>query len=76
MWGRSSRSSKDAARSASPATPVGDVIDRFVRDGRLHSMPAQGPKRRLVLEYVGEYWRAGGWVDVLDALPERVGGES
>ncbi|MDT7650001.1 MAG: hypothetical protein QOI36_1407 [Pseudonocardiales bacterium] len=115
---------KEAARSAAPVVPAEDlgyadpgveqVVARFVRDGRLLSFPAQGAKRRLVLEHVaqsfepgrryperevdaalrawteggaadhatlrrylvdhqllaresGEYWRAGGWVDVLDA---------
>jgi hypothetical protein len=114
---------KEAARAAAPAVPAEDLgyadpgveqmIGRFVRDGRLLSMPAQESKRRLVLEHVarsfepghryperevdavlrawteggstdhaalrrylvdhgllaregGEYWRAGGWVDVLD----------
>lgn len=102
----------DAVRSAAAPAPGGHVVDRFVRDGRLRSMPAPGSKRRLVLEHVvqvfepgrrfgerevdavlravtdggdvdhatlrrylvdhqllardaGEYWRAGGWVDVL-----------
>jgi hypothetical protein len=114
---------KDAARAAAPvqvaldlgyADPgVEQVVGRFVRDGRLLSMPAQEAKRRLVLEHVaqsfepgvryperevdavlrawtadtptdhatlrrylvdhqllaregGEYWRSGGWIDVLD----------
>jgi hypothetical protein len=105
---------KDAARAAAPAPPAGgDVVDRFVRDGRLLSFPAQESKRRQVLELVaqtfepgrryperevdavlrawteggeadhaalrrylvdhgllsrsgGEYWRSGGWVDVLN----------
>jgi hypothetical protein len=108
---------KEAARAASAAEPapddgVGEVVARFVRDGRLLSLPAQESKRRQVLEYVaqsfepgrryperevdvvlrawtdegdtdhvalrrylvdyqllsregGEYWRSGGWVDVL-----------
>ena len=107
---------KDAARAASPAEAapegVGEVVARFLRDGRLLSLPAQESKRRLVLEHVaqsfepgrryperevdavlrawteggaadhatlrrylvdhqllaregGEYWRSGGWVDVL-----------
>lgn len=110
---------KDAARAAAPADPRpdpdlpgGEVVARFVRDGRLLSLPAQESKRRLVLEHVarsfepgrryperevdavlrawtdggtadhaalrrylvdhqlmarggGEYWRAGGWIDVL-----------
>ena len=114
---------KEAARSAAPVVPVEDlgyadpgveqVVARFVRDGRLLSFPAQGAKRRMVLEHVaqsfepgvryperevdavlrawtdggaadhatlrrylvdhqllareaGEYWRSGGWIDVLD----------
>ncbi len=113
---------KLAARDAAPAVPAEDlgyadaeveqVVARFVRDGRLLSLPAQESKRRLVLEHVvqsfepgrryperevdavlgawtesggtdhatlrrylvdhqllaregGEYWRAGGWLDVL-----------
>jgi hypothetical protein len=107
---------KAAARAAAPPEPrpdgLGDVVARFVRDGRLVSLPAQESKRRLVLEHVaqsfepgrryperevdavlrawteggaadhaalrrylvehellaregGEYWRSGGWVDVL-----------
>ena len=112
---------KSAAREAAPAPPAEDlgyadaaveqVVGRFVRDGRLVSLPAPGVKRRLVLEHLvqafepgwryperevdgvlraladavdhatlrrylvdhgllsregGEYWRSGGWIDVLD----------
>jgi hypothetical protein len=114
---------KEAARAAAPTAPAEDLgyadpgveqlIGRFIRDGRLVSLPAQDSKRRLVLEHIarsfepgrryperevdavlrawteggatdhaalrrylvdhqllaregGEYWRAGGWVDVLD----------
>lgn len=112
---------KEAARAAAPAAPAEDlgyadaaveqVVARFVRDGRLVSLPAAGAKRRLVLEHLvqvfepgrryperqvdavlralaesvdhatlrrylvdhgllsregGEYWRSGGWIDVLD----------
>lgn len=104
---------KEAARAAAPPSEdSGDVVARFVRDGRLVSLPAQESKRRLVLEHIaqsfepgrhyperevdavlrawteggatdhaalrrylvdhqllaregGEYWRSGGWVDVL-----------
>lgn len=104
----------EAAMAAAPGEPAGDdVVDRFVRGGRLVGIPAQESKRRLVLERVaqsfepgrhfperevdavlrmwtdggpadhvtlrrylvdhgllsrgeGEYWRSGGWVDVLD----------
>ena len=104
---------KEAARAAAPPPEdSGDVVARFVRDGRLVSLPAQESKRRLVLEHIaqsfepgrhyperevdavlrawtdgggtdhaalrrylvdhqllaregGEYWRSGGWVDVL-----------
>lgn len=113
---------KEAAMAAAPAPASEDLgyadpgveqlIGRFVRDGRLLSFPAQGAKRRLVLEHVaqsfepgrryperevdavlrawtegggtdhaslrrylvdhqllaregGEYWRSGGWMDVL-----------
>jgi hypothetical protein len=113
---------KEAARAAAPAPEgTGDVIARFVRDGRLLSLPAQESKRRLVLEHVaqsfepgrryperevdavlrawteggatdhaalrrylvdhqllsregGEYWRSGGWVDVLTDPAVRVRG--
>ncbi len=113
---------KEAARAAAPASEgTGDVIARFVRDGRLLSLPAQESKRRLVLEHVaqtfepgrryperevdavlrawteggatdhaalrrylvdhqllsregGEYWRSGGWVDVLTDPAEHVRG--
>jgi hypothetical protein len=114
---------KEAAMASAPAASAEDlgyadpdveqVIGRFVREGRLLSFPAQGAKRRLVLEHVaqsfepgrryperavdavlrawtegggtdhatlrrylvdhqllaregGEYWRSGGWMDVLD----------
>ena len=114
---------KEAARAAAPVVRTEDlgyadagveqVIGRFVREGRLLSLPAAGTKRRLVLEHVvqsfepgrryperevdavlrawtdgggtdhatlrrylvdhqllaregGEYWRSGGWVDVLE----------
>ncbi|MGI5127753.1 DUF2087 domain-containing protein [Pseudonocardia sp. CA-107938] len=104
----------EAAKAAAPEEPVAeDVVDRFVRDGRLIGLPAQESKRRLVLERIvqsfepgrhfpereidavlrvwteggtadhvtlrrylvdhgllsrgeGEYWRSGGWVDVLE----------
>ncbi|SHK89825.1 hypothetical protein SAMN05443637_11416 [Pseudonocardia thermophila] len=103
----------EAAMAAAPDEPVSaDVVDRFVRGGRLVGLPAQESKRRLVLERVvqsfepgrrfserevdavlrvwteggatdhvtlrrhlvdhglltrgdGQYWRTGGWVDVL-----------
>jgi hypothetical protein len=115
---------KEAAMAAAPAPVAEDLgyadpgveqlVGRFVRDGRLLSLPAQDAKRRLVLEHVaqsfepgrryperevdavlrawteggatdhatlrrylvdhgllaregGEYWRSGGWMDVLDA---------
>lgn len=111
-----------AARSAPPpredlgyADPaVEQVVGRYVREGRLVSMPAPGEKRRVVLEHLvqafepgrhyvekevdvvlralggptdhatlrrylvdhgllarddGRYWRAGGWIDVLDRPP-------
>lgn len=104
----------EAAMAAAPDEPApDDIVDRFVRDGRLIGLPAQESKRRLVLERVaqsfepgrhfperevdavlrawteggaadhvslrrylvdhgllsrgeGEYWRSGGWVDVLE----------
>jgi len=104
----------EAAMAAAPDEPApDDIVDRFVRGGRLIGLPAQESKRRLVLERVaqsfepgrhfperevdavlrawtdggaadhvslrrylvdhgllsrgeGEYWRSGGWVDVLD----------
>jgi hypothetical protein len=104
----------EAARAAAPEEQApDDVVGRFVRDGRLVSLPSPGHKRRLVLEHVaasfepgvhfperevdavlrawtdggtadhvtlrrylvdhgllsrgeGEYWRSGGWIDVLE----------
>jgi hypothetical protein len=104
----------EAAMAAAPDEPApDDIVDRFVRNGRLIGLPAQESKRRLVLERVaqsfepgrhfperevdavlrawteggaadhvslrrylvdhgllsrgeGEYWRSGGWVDVLE----------
>ena len=109
---------KEAAIAAAPASSAdtGDVVSRFVRNGRLLSLPAQDGRRRQVLEQLvqafepgrrfperevdavlrayteggevdhvavrrylvdhglltrqgGEYWRSGGWVDVMDRDP-------
>jgi DNA-binding transcriptional ArsR family regulator len=62
---------KEAARAAAPAPEgTGDVLARFVRDGRLVTLPAQALRRYLVDHQLlsregGEYRRSGGWVDVL-----------
>ncbi|MFD1533555.1 DUF2087 domain-containing protein [Pseudonocardia aurantiaca] len=60
---------KEAARAAAPVVQAEDlgyadagveqVISRFVRDGRLLSFPAQGAKRRLVLEHVVQSFEPG-----------------
>jgi hypothetical protein len=51
---------KEAARAAAPPPEgVGDVVARFVRDGRLLSLPAQESKRLLVLEYVAQAFEPG-----------------
>jgi hypothetical protein len=51
---------KEAARAAAPASEdVGDVVGRFIKDGRLVSLPAQESKRRLVLEYVAQTFEPG-----------------
>jgi hypothetical protein len=51
---------KEAARAAAPAPEaVGDVVGRFIKDGRLVSLPAQESKRRLVLEYVAQTFEPG-----------------
>jgi hypothetical protein len=60
---------KEAARAAAPVAVAADrgyadrgveqVIGRFVRDGRLLSFPAQGAKRRLVLEHLAQSFEPG-----------------
>jgi hypothetical protein len=52
---------KEAAIAAAPAasTTGGDVVSRFVRDGRLHSLPAQDGKRRQVLEFLVQSFEPG-----------------
>jgi hypothetical protein len=52
---------KEAAIAAAPADapPAGDVVARFVRDGRLHSLPAHDGKRRQVLEFVVQTFEPG-----------------
>jgi hypothetical protein len=55
---------KEAAIAAAPpegADPdvVDEVVGRFVRDGRLLSMPAQDAKRRQVLEHLVQSFEPG-----------------
>ncbi|WP_232660325.1 DUF2087 domain-containing protein [Pseudonocardia sp. TRM90224] len=52
---------KHAARAAAPAGEAdrGDVVARFVRDGRLLVMPAEGPKRRQVLDHIAQSFEPG-----------------
>jgi hypothetical protein len=52
---------KEAAIAAAPAasTTTGDVVSRFVRDGRLHSLPAHDGKRRQVLEFLVQSFEPG-----------------
>jgi hypothetical protein len=52
---------KDAAIAAAPAedSGPGDVVSRFVRDGRLRSLPAHDSKRRQVLEFLVQSFEPG-----------------
>jgi hypothetical protein len=51
---------KEAARMAAPEPEAtGDVVARFVRDGRLLSLPAQESRRRLVLEHIAQTFEPG-----------------
>ncbi|HLU60236.1 MAG TPA: DUF2087 domain-containing protein [Pseudonocardia sp.] len=51
---------KQAARDAAPAPEgAGDVVGRFITDGRLVALPAQESKRRLVLEHVAQAFEPG-----------------
>lgn len=51
---------KEAARASAPAEPTpGDVVARFVRDGRLLGFPAQHTARRQVLEAVVQSFEPG-----------------
>ena len=51
---------KEAAIAAAPVSAdAGDVVSRFVRDGRLHSLPAHDGKRRQVLEFLVQSFEPG-----------------
>jgi hypothetical protein len=52
---------KEAAIAAAPpdAAPTGDVVARFVRDGRLTALPAHDGKRRQVLEFLVQSFEPG-----------------
>ncbi len=41
------------------AAEADKVVARFVRDGRLVSMPARGARRRQVLEYIAQAFEPG-----------------
>jgi hypothetical protein len=52
---------KEAAIAAAPTgdTAPGDVVSRFVRDGRLRTLPAHDGKRRQVLEHLVQSFEPG-----------------
>jgi len=54
---------KQAAIAAAPPADTdpeaGEVVSRFVRDGRLLSLPAQESRRRQVLEYLVQTFEPG-----------------